>query len=370
MSMEVLIALVIGAAVLCIVFLILAALNRQSSLGRPSEGRATTPDPPMRLRGHTTGSAPTPPSPASETETLQSTARQTPMSDPRAPSHALESASPQPSPSLETKTSPISVPKPIQTDRPVVPAWHAWSLPSSDLKITPPVAPKCVTFFDVETTGLNTTDRIITLAAIKLLNPATCASRLEAEFMHLIFDPGRKSHPEAEAVHGYSDWVLRHQDTFDVHAETIQKFFNSSDLLVAHNVEFDLAFYNREMGRTGRSPFASATCCTMIAYRQRGFPGSASLDAVCHRMGIARANRQHGALEDAWLALRAYLWLKKVPFSAKLPPEFERGPSNLKPAPPLPEGPLPRRRRRKRSSNTLNTSLADPGIAPPPSGTV
>ncbi|WP_369720353.1 exonuclease domain-containing protein [Bradyrhizobium sp. LLZ17] len=207
-----------------------------------------------------------------------------------------------------------------------------------------------MTFFDVETTGLNTSDRIITLAAIKLLNPETCATRIEAEFMHLIFDPGRKSHPKAEAVHGYSDWVLRHQDTFDVHAETIQKFFNSSDLLVAHNAEFDLAFYNREMERTGRSPFANETFCTMTAFRQRGLPGSASLGAVCHRMGIARASGQHGALEDTWLALRVYLWLKNVPFSAPLPPEFQKGPSNLRPAPQLPVGPLPRRRRKRTAS--------------------
>jgi DNA polymerase-3 subunit epsilon len=367
--MEGLIALVIGATVSCIVFLILTALNRQSSLDH-TEGRPSKSDPPVRLRGHTTESASTPPSPAPETETPQSTARQPPPSDPPALSRvgAAESASPQPSTSLETKTPPISVAKPIQPERPAVPAWHAWSLPSSDLKITPPATPKCVTFFDVETTGLNTNDRIITLAAIKLLNPETCATRLEAEFMHLIFDPGRKSHPKAEAVHGYSDWVLRHQDTFDIHAETIQKFFNSSDLVVAHNAEFDLAFYNREMERTGRSPLANGTFCTMSAYQQRGFPGSASLDAICHRMGIARASRQHGALEDAWLALRVYLWLKNVPFSAPLPPDFQRGPSNLRPAPQLPDGPLPRRRR-KRIANPLKTSSTGDGSVPPSLGT-
>jgi DNA polymerase-3 subunit epsilon len=211
-------------------------------------------------------------------------------------------------------------------------------------KVAPTEPPQRVTFFDVETTGLGDNDRIVTLAAIRLLNPETCAAQLEAEFLHLVFDPGRKSHPKAEAVHGYSDWVLRHQDPFDVHAETIQKFFNSSDVLVAHNAEFDLAFYAREMERTGRLAFANKTFCTMTAYRQLGIPGSASLDAACQRMGLARMGNSHGALEDAWLALRVYLWLKKVPFSASLPAEFQDGPSNLKPIPPPPDGPLPRRR--------------------------
>jgi DNA polymerase-3 subunit epsilon len=218
----------------------------------------------------------------------------------------------------------------------------------SPTKIAPTVAPQRVIFFDVETTGLDINDRIVTLAAIKLLNPETSATELDAEFMHLVFDPGRKSHPKAEDLHGYSDWTLRHQDPFDVHAETIQKFFNSADLLVAHNAEFDLAFYNREMERTGRSPFGNATFCTMTAYRQQGLPGGASLNAICQRMGIARANKQHGALEDAWLALRVYLWLKRASFSAPLPLEFQEGPSNLKPVPPIPDGPLPRRRRNQR----------------------
>jgi DNA polymerase III subunit epsilon len=207
------------------------------------------------------------------------------------------------------------------------------------------VIPKCITFFDVETTGLSANDRIVTLAAVKLVNTDLLpAARLE--YMHLIFDPGRKSHPRAEAIHGYSDWTLRHQESFGTYAETIDKFFNSTELVVAHNAEFDTGFYDREMRLVGRSPIAKPIYCTMNGYRERGFAGSASLAAICHSIGVARATKFHGALEDAWLAMQVYLWLNQRRFSAEIPIEFIANPSNMKLVPPPPVGPPPSRRRK------------------------
>jgi len=66
--------------------------------------------------------------------------------------------------------------------------------------------PKCVAFFDVETTGLSDKDRIVTFAGVKLLDTETLSTgSLQMAYIYLIFDPGRKSHPGAEAIHGYSD---------------------------------------------------------------------------------------------------------------------------------------------------------------------
>lgn len=213
-----------------------------------------------------------------------------------------------------------------------------------------PVAtiPKCLAFFDIETTGLSDKDRIVTLAGVKLLNTETLsAGSLEIACIHLIFDPGRKSHPRAEVIHGYSDWVLRHQEGFDVYAETIESFFNSADMVVAHNAEFDVGFYNREMARFGRAPITKPIFCTMDGYRQKDHVGSSSLSAICQKIGLARATKLHGALEDAWQAMRVYLWLNNCSFSAQLPAEFAGDPTNLKPVPSLPIGPLPRRQRKK-----------------------
>jgi DNA polymerase III subunit epsilon len=211
-----------------------------------------------------------------------------------------------------------------------------------------PTIPKCVAFFDVQTTGLSEKDRVVTFAGVKLLDTATLSTgSLQMAYIHLIFDPGRKSHPSAEATHGYSDWALRHQESFEVYAATIERFFDSADLVVAHNAEFDLGFYNREMERLGRGPIIKPTFCTRDGYRQKGFVGSASLSAICREIGVARPTKLHGALEDAWLAMRVYLWLNNRDFSGQLPPEFTGDPINMRSVPPLPTGTLPRRPRKK-----------------------
>ena len=241
-----------------------------------------------------------------------------------------------------------------ESSRAVVPAVERSARPR--LPRPEQTIPKCVAFFDVETTGLSDKDRIVTFAGVKLLDTETLSTgSLPIACIYLIFDPGRKSHPRAEAIHGYSDWALRHQERFEVYAATIESFFDSADLVVAHNAEVDVGFYNREMERLGRAPISKPTFCTMDGYRQKGFPGSASLSAICREIGVARATKLHGAIEGAWLAMRVYLWLNNRAFSGRLPPEFTGDPINLRSVPPLPIGPLPRRQRKRVAAPPLST---------------
>lgn len=209
--------------------------------------------------------------------------------------------------------------------------------------------PAAVTFVDVETTGFHSKDRIVSLGAIRLLTEPLKAGQIEVTYLHLVFDPGRKSHPKAEQVHGYSDWLLRHQDPFAEHAEQIWKFIHRASVIVAHNAEFDGTFINREMVAAGCPPINRPLYCTMEGYRALGLGGSASLDALCRRMNLVRRGRRHGALEDAWLAMQVYLWLHDCPHRAGLPEGEGAVPVNLRPSPPVPEGRLPPRRRSKRS---------------------
>ena len=253
-------------------------------------------------------------------------------------------------------------PEPIIAVVPAVePSERPW-LPRPERTI-----PKCVVFFDVETTGLSDKDRIVTFAGVKLLDTATLSTgSLQMAYIYLIFDPGRKSHPSAEAIHGYSDWALRHQESFGIYAATIERFFDSADLVVAHNAEFKVGFYNREMERLGRGPISKPIFCTMDGYRQKGFPGSASLSAICQQIGAARPTKLHGALEDAWLAMRVYLWLNNRGFSGQLPPEFTGDPINLRSVPPLPIGTLPRRQRKKvvTAADETAAPMASPSLPP------
>lgn len=57
---------------------------------------------------------------------------------------------------------------------------------------------KRVIVVDTETTGLLPYDRIVTIGAVKIEGDDFLHQSL-----HLIFDPRKDSHPQAEAVHGY-----------------------------------------------------------------------------------------------------------------------------------------------------------------------
>ena len=216
-----------------------------------------------------------------------------------------------------------------------------------------PKLPEFVVAVDVETTGLHSHDRIVSLGAIWLPTAPLAEGSFNVSYIHLIFDPGRKSHPKAEEVHGYDDWVLRHQEPFEKYADYIRKFIYAGEVVIAHNADFDLSFINREMENAGKAARINRPIyCTMQGYRASGRGGSAGLASVCADIGLARAGHRHGALEDAWMSLMVYLWLNGYehckPFTA-CGQHLEL--FNLLPVPPRPEGALPRRHR-KRAAGT------------------
>lgn len=204
--------------------------------------------------------------------------------------------------------------------------------------------PERVAFVDVETTGLSAEDRVVSVAAVSLETAGLAEGQFRLKFSHVVCDPGRKSHPRAEAVHGYSDWDLRHQDAFADHAGALVEILGEADLVVGHHVEFDISFINRELVASGHPPVGKPTYCTMQACRSR-IVGRVGLDSVAAQIGLRRDGKLHSAFEDAWLAMMIYLWLHdcplRVPFSVIETP----GPTNLRPSDPLPVGPLPRRKK-------------------------
>ena len=210
--------------------------------------------------------------------------------------------------------------------------------------------PTTVVVIDVETTGLHSNDRIVSLGAWRVNTADLAGDALDVQCLHIICDPGKKSHPRAEEVHGYSDWTLRHQQPFSDHAETVRDFLSGGDLVIAHNASFDLEFIDREYRALGQRGPDFRRYCTMNGYRQSGSPGRASLNAICQEIGLKRIGAKHGALEDAWLALMVYFWLHQAPPKCIRPFATVVGsgapivPYNFREPPPLPDGPLPRRR--------------------------
>ncbi|MGO4573704.1 3'-5' exonuclease [Microvirga sp. 2TAF3] len=205
------------------------------------------------------------------------------------------------------------------------------------------MTPAKIVFADVETTGLGHEDRVVSIGAIRVTVDAVRAGTPDIEWMHLVFDPGRNSHPRAEQVHGYSDWSLRCQDPFKDHADQVWNFLHGAPVIAGHNIGFDAKFIDRELSASGCSRIGRPLFCTMQEYRGRGIGGSASLGTACERIGIRRLGERHGALEDAWLAMALYFWLHDCPVEPVMPLELRSGPTNMRMAPPRSANSMPHR---------------------------
>jgi DNA polymerase-3 subunit epsilon len=171
--------------------------------------------------------------------------------------------------------------------------------------------PNKLLFVDVETTGLTYDDRVITLGYVEL-DLAALGTTAAAATGHLIFNPGRPSNPFAAAVHGYDDWTLKYQPDFSAHADALLAPFERADSVIAHNAAFDERFMRTEFSLCGHTLAPARFACTMRAYRAK-HARPAGLDKVLDHMGLKSRGKQHGALEDAWLCMRVWLWLNGLP---------------------------------------------------------
>lgn len=238
------------------------------------------------------------------------------------------------SPRFESASAflPTAMPDPLPT--PTQPAWLT-------------KLPQTVVFLDVETTGIHSDDRIVSLAAIRIESAALVHKQILTRCTHLIFDPGKKCHPEAARVHGHDEWTLSHQPFFGDHAEEIRAAIEQADLIVAHNADFDISFVNRELEAAGLPSLTKPHFCTMRTYRSR-FQGRANLNTVAAHIGMARASHNHGALEDACIAMNIFLWLHDCPTRFPITQFAEKPFDNFCSVPSMPDGKLPSRKRRPR----------------------
>jgi DNA polymerase III epsilon subunit-like protein len=149
---------------------------------------------------------------------------------------------------VETTGLTASAPEKVLTSAYTDGRWYGAPIDKIALAINEPTLPSKVVFVDVETTGLTDSDRIVSFAAILLDTQSLKTGDFTVSVIHVVCDPGKKSHPRAASVHGFSDWVLRHQDPFSKYAGEIELLLGKADLIVAHNANFDMNFINRELG--------------------------------------------------------------------------------------------------------------------------
>ena len=159
---------------------------------------------------------------------------------------------------------------------------------------------------DTETTGLDPAEghRIVEIACIELVHHVPTGRKF-----HRYVNPEREMPADALSVHGLTAEFLARQPPFSAILDELIAFIGS-DSLVIHNAEFDLAFLNAELARTGRQPIGVGFVDTLAIARRR-FPGSpASLDALCRRFSIDLSMRiEHGAAVDCSLLAAVYLEL-------------------------------------------------------------
>ncbi|MBN1894876.1 3'-5' exonuclease [bacterium] len=105
-----------------------------------------------------------------------------------------------------------------------------------------------VVFLDLETTGLDTrNDRIVQIALIRVNTDRTIVS------WSGLVDPGMPIPPEATAVHGIHDGMVKGKPVFGDIAGEILDFIRDSDLAGFNIARFDLPMLQSELSRCGKS---------------------------------------------------------------------------------------------------------------------
>ncbi len=167
--------------------------------------------------------------------------------------------------------------------------------------------------FDTETTGMNRFGRdkseghrIIEIGCVEIID-----RQFTGREFHCFLNPEQPIDPESFAVHGISDEQVKMAPTFRQMADEFLNFLAGADELVAHNIEFDQMFINRELMliNAGFRLEERFKLVDSLKLARQLFGGSRNnLDALCKRYGIDTSSRSlHGALVDSRLLGQVYL---------------------------------------------------------------
>ncbi|MBR1752078.1 MAG: type I-E CRISPR-associated endoribonuclease Cas2 [Ruminococcus sp.] len=161
------------------------------------------------------------------------------------------------------------------------------------------------TVIDVETTGITDDDRIIELGALKIREGEI------SESLSILIDPQMKISKEITALTGITDEMILAQGISSKEAMTRFIEFVGEDILIGHNIRFDLKYIQKQIKQAGIPALKNRTEDTMkLAKKKEFIPEGYSLASVCKHYGITEI-QQHRALEDCRLTQRIYEKLKK-----------------------------------------------------------
>jgi DNA polymerase-3 subunit epsilon len=161
-----------------------------------------------------------------------------------------------------------------------------------------------VTVFDTETTGLkfDKGDRIIEIAMIGYQFDATKPDIEGVEVFKIErrFSVNKAIDPKAQMVHKISQADLVGKPEFKSVEPLITRVFDKSDLVVAHNIGFDVGFLYGEYSLIGKTIPNVDGFCTMENARWATSNGkNPNLGELCYALEIDYdPNQAHAALYD------------------------------------------------------------------------
>lgn len=153
--------------------------------------------------------------------------------------------------------------------------------------------PHQLVILDVETTGFKPElgHEIIEIGALKIVR-----DKILGEF-HAMVKPTRPVDPDSQKIHGITDDMLAAEgkpagDVFPAFVE-----FAGKNVLVGHNIKFDMGFINFHLAKLGLDPLKNGTMDTLdIAKRLLILP-SYSLERVAQYLKVPQP-LAHRALAD------------------------------------------------------------------------
>lgn len=167
-------------------------------------------------------------------------------------------------------------------------------------------APECYIVIDTETTGLGASDRIIELAAVKVMQGQVVDQRSQ------LIQPEVPIPPFITGLTGISQEMLTGKATI---AQVLPRFLAfAGDLpVIGHNVSFDLGMLCNEGRRVG-IPVRLTPGADTLSMARRRLPQyhSHSLTALVDALHIQYRNN-HRALADVYATQQLYELLLRMP---------------------------------------------------------
>ena len=174
-------------------------------------------------------------------------------------------------------------------------------------------AKKPIVFFDLETTGVNTThDRIVQIGAIKVHPDGT------EEIKNVLVNPTIPIPEGAAEVHGISDEDVKDKPVFRRIAKSFAKWLSGCDLAGYNSDNFDVPMLVEEFGRVGIT-FPEAETCFVDVLKIERLVCSHKLGETYKRYTGEELEGAHDALAD--IRATVAIFQKQLANNPELPQE-------------------------------------------------